>query len=83
IQATVLRIDNSSTPKENEVEIKSGYANHLVDMPPKLALPAGSSKTVRFVAMEPEQKEKNYRVKFEAAPNIDDISTDKKDISMQ
>ncbi|GCK11846.1 fimbrial protein [Escherichia coli] len=52
-------------------------------MPPKFALPAGSSKTVRFVAMEPEQKEKNYRVKFEAVPSIDDVATDKKDLSMQ
>ncbi|WP_252344042.1 fimbria/pilus periplasmic chaperone, partial [Escherichia coli] len=64
---------------ENEVEIKSGDANHLVVMPPKFALPAGSSKTVRFVAMEPEQKEKNYRVKFEAVPSIYDVATDKKD----
>ncbi len=82
IKATVFRIDNPSTPQENEVEIKSGDANHLVVMPPKFALPAGSSKTVRFVAMEPEQKEKNYRVKFEAVPSIDDAATDKK-ISMQ
>ncbi|MEY7491865.1 GntR family transcriptional regulator [Escherichia coli] len=66
-----------------EVEIKSGDATHLVVMPPKFALPAGSSKTVRFVAMEPEQKEKNYRVKFEAVPSIDDVATDKKDLSMQ
>ncbi len=83
IKATVFRIDNPSTPQENEVEIKSGDANHLVVMPPKFALPAGSSKTVRFVAMEPEQKEKNYRVKFEAVPSIDDVATDKKDLSMQ
>lgn len=58
IKATVLRIDNPSTPDEREVEIKSGDANHLVVMPPKFALPGGSSKTVRFVAMEPEQVEK-------------------------
>ena len=45
IKATVFRIDNPSTPQENEVEIKSGDANHLVVMPPKFALPAGSSKT--------------------------------------
>ncbi|HDD8887813.1 TPA: fimbria/pilus periplasmic chaperone [Escherichia coli] len=83
IKATVFRIDNPSTPQEQEVEIKSGDATHLVVMPPKFALPAGSSKTVRFVAMEPEQKEKNYRVKFEAVPSIDDVATDKKDLSMQ
>lgn len=83
IKATVFRIDNPSTPQENEVEIKSGDANHLVVMPPKFALPAGSSKTVRFVAMEPEQKEKNYRVKFEAVPSIDDATTNKKDLAMQ
>ncbi|GAB8092196.1 hypothetical protein OkiPb00643_39150 [Escherichia coli] len=29
IKATVFRIDNPSTPQENEVEIKSGDANHL------------------------------------------------------
>lgn len=40
IKATVFRIDNPSTPQENEVEIKSGDANHLVVMPPKFALPA-------------------------------------------
>ncbi|TGB77983.1 fimbria/pilus periplasmic chaperone [Escherichia sp. E4702] len=83
IKATVFRIDNPSTPQEQEVEIKSGDATHLVVMPPKFALPAGSSKTVRFVAMEPEQKEKNYRVKFEAVPSIDDVATDKKNLSMQ
>lgn len=82
IKATVFRIDNPSTPAEQEVEIKSGDATHLVVMPPKFALPGGSSKTVRFVAMEPEQKETNYRVKFEAVPSIDD-NTDKKDLSMQ
>ncbi len=76
IKATVFRIDNPSTPLENEVEIKSGD-NHLVVMPPKFALPAGSSKTVRFVAMEPEQQEKTI-VKFEAVPSIDDVATDKK-----
>ncbi len=32
IKATVFRIDNPSTPQENEVEIKSGDANHLVVM---------------------------------------------------
>ncbi|EOT8831630.1 fimbria/pilus periplasmic chaperone [Escherichia fergusonii] len=83
IKATVLRIDNPSTPDEREVEIKSGDANHLVVMPPKFALPGGSSKTVRFVAMEPEQVEKNYRVKFEAVPSIDDVNSDNKNLSMQ
>ncbi|EEU5468911.1 fimbrial protein [Escherichia coli] len=36
IKATVFRIDNPSTPQENEVEIKSGDANHLVvSVPPQ------------------------------------------------
>lgn len=68
IKATVFRIDNPSTPQENEVEIKSGDANHLVVMPPKFALPAGSSKTVRFVAMEPEQKEKIIALNLKRFP---------------
>ena len=83
IKATVFRIDNPSTPQEKEIEVTSGDANQLVIMPPKFALPGGSSKTVRFVAMEPEQKEKNYRVKFEAVPSIDDATDNKKDLSMQ
>lgn len=83
IKATVFRIDNPSTPQEKEIEVISGDANQLVVMPPKFALPGGSSKTVRFVAMEPEQKEKNYRVKFEAVPSIDDATANKKDLSMQ
>ena len=29
------------------------------------------------------KKKKNYRVKFEAVPSIDDVATDKKDLSMQ
>lgn len=58
IKATVFRIDNPSTPQEKEIEVTSGDANQLVIMPPKFALLGGSSKTVRFVAMEPEQKEK-------------------------
>ncbi|EFZ59281.1 hypothetical protein ECLT68_1969 [Escherichia coli LT-68] len=68
IKATVFRIDNPSTPQENEVEIKSGDANHLVVMPPKFALPAGSSKIVRFVAMEPEQKEKIIALNLKRFP---------------
>lgn len=68
IKATVFRIDNPSTPQENEVEIKSGDANHLVVMPPKFALPAGSSKTVRFVAMEPEQKRKIIALNLKRFP---------------
>ncbi|EFI4023221.1 TPA: fimbria/pilus periplasmic chaperone [Escherichia coli] len=83
IKATVFRIDNPSTPQEKEIEVTSGDANQLVVMPPKFALPGGSSKTVRFVAMEPEQKEKNYRVKFAAVPSIDDATANKKDLSMQ
>lgn len=68
IKATVFRIDNPSTPQEQEVEIKSGDATHLVVMPPKFALPAGSSKTVRFVAMEPEQKEKIIALNLKRFP---------------
>lgn len=70
IKATVFRIDNPSTPLENEVEIKSGDANHLVVMPPKFALPAGSSKTVRFVAMEPEQQEKTIVLSLKLYPAL-------------
>ena len=68
IKATVFRIDNPSTPQEQEVEINSGDATHLVVMPPKFALPAGSSKTVRFVAMEPEQKEKIIALNLKRFP---------------
>lgn len=70
IKTTVFRIDNPSTPLENEVEIKSGDANHLVVMPPKFALPAGSSKTVRFVAMEPEQQEKTIVLSLKLYPAL-------------
>ena len=83
IKATVFRIDNPSTPQENEVEIKSGDANHLVVMPPKFALPAGSSKTVRFVAMEPEQKEKIIALNLKRFPVLMTLPQIKKDLSMQ
>lgn len=82
IKATVFRIDNPSTPQENEVEIKSGDANHLVVMPPKFALPAGSSKTVRFVAMEPEQKRKIIALNLKRFPVLMTLPQIKK-ISMQ
>ncbi|ALV70582.1 fimbrial protein [Escherichia coli] len=70
IKATVFRIDNPSTPQEKEIEVTSGDANQLVIMPPKFALPGGSSKTVRFVAMEPEQKEKTIGLNLKLYPAL-------------
>lgn len=64
------------------MEIKSGDANHLVVMPPKFALPAGSSKTVRFVAMEPEQQEKTIVLSLKLYPALMMLLPIKK-ISMQ
>lgn len=70
IKATVFRIDNPSTPQEKEIEVTSGDANQLVIMPPKFALPGGSSKTVRFVAMEPEQKKKTIGLNLKLYPAL-------------
>lgn len=72
IKTTILSISGRSTPQEKETEIKTGDPTSIVVMPPKFALPAGASKMVRIVAMEPVQEETTYRVKFEAVPQLDD-----------
>lgn len=72
IKTKVLKITNPGTPEEKEVDINSNKGDGLVVMPPKLAIPGGSSKLVRFVAMNIPEKEEIYRVMFQAVPTIDD-----------
>ncbi|WP_253377841.1 fimbria/pilus periplasmic chaperone [unidentified bacterial endosymbiont] len=72
IKTTILRISGTSTAQERETEIKTGDPTAIVVMPPKFALPAGATKMIRLVAMEPVQEETTYRVKFEAVPQLDD-----------
>ncbi|MEO3990614.1 fimbria/pilus periplasmic chaperone [Pseudocitrobacter sp. Cyp-38S] len=72
IKSTILIVSDRNTPQEKETEIKTGDPNAIVVMPPKFALPAGASKMVRIVAMEPVQEEATYRVKVEAVPQLDD-----------
>ncbi|MEK0204692.1 fimbria/pilus periplasmic chaperone [Klebsiella michiganensis] len=72
IKTSILHITGIGTNQEKETEIKTGSPTAIVVMPPKFALPAGATKTVRMVAMEPVQEETTYRVKFEAVPQLDD-----------
>lgn len=83
IKSTVLSITGRNTPQEKETEVPVGGATGLVVMPPKFALPAGSSKMVRLVSMDPVQEETTWRVKFEAVPQLDDEATADKNIKTQ
>ncbi|MDM4195983.1 hypothetical protein QTP25_12035 [Klebsiella oxytoca] len=56
IKTTIVKISDAGTAKEKENEIKTGDPNAIVVMPPKFALPAGASKMVRLVSMEPPSK---------------------------
>ncbi len=71
IKSTTLIVSGRNTPQEKETEISVGDPNAIVVMPPKFALPAGATKMVRLVAMEPVQEETTYRVKFEAVPQLE------------
>ncbi|WP_433640986.1 fimbria/pilus periplasmic chaperone [Kluyvera georgiana] len=75
IRTKVYRIDNPGTPMEKENEITASSGNDVVVMPPKFAVPGGSSKLVRLVSMEPTNKERIYRVMFEGVPSLDDTVT--------
>ena len=72
IKTSILNITGIGTTQEKETEIKNGDPTAIVVMPPKFALPAGATKMVRLVAMEPVKEETTYRVKFEAVPQLDD-----------
>lgn len=72
VKTTLKRINDPGTPQEKEVGVMGGTDKGLVIMPPKFAVPGGASKTVRFVAMEPVNKEVMYRVLFEGVPAIED-----------
>lgn len=83
IKTSILNITNIGTGQEKETEIKTGDPTAIVVMPPKFALPAGATKMVRLVAMEPVQEETTYRVKFEAVPQLDDPLEGTKDTKSQ
>ncbi|WP_047608241.1 fimbria/pilus periplasmic chaperone [Rahnella aquatilis] len=72
VKTKTLKITNPGTPEEKEVDVNSYSGNELVVMPPKFAIPGGSSKLVRFVAMNVPEKEEIYRVMFQAVPSLDD-----------
>ncbi|MBW7984055.1 fimbrial protein [Enterobacillus tribolii] len=72
IKTNVFRIENPATPQEKEVAVKDSSGNGLVVMPPKFAIPGGAGKRVNMVAMEPQEKETLYRVKFLSVPSLDD-----------
>jgi len=74
VKTTLKKINDPGTPEEKEVEVSAGTDNGLVVMPPKFAVPGGASKTVRFVAMAPVNKEVMYRVLFEGVPSLDDTA---------
>ncbi|MGB7802417.1 fimbria/pilus periplasmic chaperone [Buttiauxella sp.] len=76
VKTRLLKITNPGTPEEKEIEMTSGSGEGLAIMPPKFAIPGGSSKLVRFVAMNTPEKEEIYRVMFESVPSLDDASSD-------
>lgn len=76
IKTRLLKITDPGTPEEKEVEMMPGSGEGLAIMPPKFAIPGGSSKLVRFVAMNTPEKEEIYRVMFESVPSLDDASSD-------
>ena len=76
VKTKILKITNPGTPEEKEVDINSYNGEGLVIMPPKLTIPGGSSKLVRFVAMNIPEKEEIYRVMFQAVPSLDDDISD-------
>lgn len=75
VKTTVLKIVNPGTTREKEVEVPGGTEDALVVMPPKFAVPGGASKLIRFVTMEPVDKEVMYRVMFQGVPVLDDADT--------
>ncbi|MDM4205873.1 fimbria/pilus periplasmic chaperone [Klebsiella spallanzanii] len=83
VKTSILNITSIGTGQEKETEIKNGDPTAIVVMPPKFALPAGATKMVRLVAMEPVQEEATYRVKFEAVPQLDDPLEGTKDTKSQ
>lgn len=84
IRTKVYRIDNPGTAQEKENEITAASDSDVVVMPPKFAVPGGTSKLVRLVSMEPADKERIYRVMFEGVPTLDDsVTTDNKGIATE
>lgn len=83
IKTSILNITGIGTGQEKETEIKNGDPTAIVVMPPKFALPAGATKMIRLVVMEPVQEETTYRVKFEAVPQLDDPLEGTKDTKSQ
>lgn len=72
VRSRILKITHPGTPEEKEVEMSAISGDGLVAMPPKFAIPGGSSKLVRFVSMNVPEKEEIYRVMFQAVPSLDD-----------
>ncbi|MCZ4061474.1 hypothetical protein O3W44_23525 [Pantoea sp. LMR881] len=68
----MFKIISPGAPDEKEIEIKPGKGSDLVVMPPKSAIPGGSSKLIRFVSMNIPETEQIYRVMFEGVPSPDD-----------
>ncbi|AYN29633.1 alpha-fimbriae chaperone protein [Buttiauxella ferragutiae ATCC 51602] len=75
VKTRLLKITNPGTPEEKEVVVETGSENGLAIMPPKFAIPGGSSKLIRFVAMNMPEKEEIYRVMFESVPSLDEPSS--------
>ncbi|MEX1841619.1 fimbria/pilus periplasmic chaperone [Enterobacter cloacae] len=73
VKTDVSEIIHPATPLEKEVPVEMD-ANALVVTPPKFILPAGSSKRVRFIALNDSDTEKTYRVRFEAVSGEQDQS---------
>ena len=76
VKTKLLKIIHPGTPEEKEIVIEPGGENSLAIMPPKFAIPGGSSKLIRFVAMDTPEKEVLYRVMFESVPSLDETASE-------
>lgn len=64
VQASLRRIDNPATPREQEQDIE--VADSAIAITPgKFALSGGGNRLIRLIPLQPVQKETAYRVYFE------------------
>lgn len=73
IRATVKRVLHPGTAHEQEMEEAAGEAAAIAVTPTRFALAAGGSRLVRFIALDPVERETALRVYFEAVPPPDEI----------
>ncbi|ORM75205.1 hypothetical protein HA48_00310 [Pantoea wallisii] len=65
IRVVLKEVINPATPEEREQDVANWQGQGIVISPVKFALPAGSTKTVRVVALNAPEQERVYRAYFE------------------